>query len=274
MFDQPAAFDGAHARQLHEALIAQLTRDGLLSDDVIAAAFRATPRHHFLPGRSLDEIYADKAIAVKRDGETWLSSSSQPAIMAIMLAQLGLAPGQRVLEIGAGTGYNAALIAHIVGPTGRVISIDLDDELVAAARGHLAAAGVGGVELRAGDGALGAPDAAPFDRIIVTVGAWDLLPAWRAQLAPDGRIVLPMTLLPGQMFSLALERRGDATWEALSARPCGFVAMRGAEPHRSNLPVTPHLVLRARDERAAEEQVSAVIDKAWSRIELRWGGDA
>jgi protein-L-isoaspartate(D-aspartate) O-methyltransferase len=190
--------------------------------------------------------------------------------MAIMLAQLGLAPGQRVLEIGAGTGYNAALLARIVGPGGRVVSIDLDDDLVAAARGHLAAAGVTGVELRAGDGALGAPDAAPFDRIIVTVGAWDLLPAWREQLAPAGRIVLPMTLLPGQMLSLALEREGEQ-WVSRSARPCGFLAMRGVEPHRGGGSGGPQITLLPRAERGELEQASAVVDKAWSRIELRWG---
>ena len=74
------------------------------------------------------------------DGQP-ISSSSQPAIMAIMLDQLGLAPGQRVLEIGAGTGYNAALISHIVGAEGQVTSVDIDPELVGPAREHLASAG-------------------------------------------------------------------------------------------------------------------------------------
>lgn len=270
MTDPSAPFDQTAAQRLHEGLLDLLVQDGLLNDRAIAAAFRATPRHHFLPGHTLETIYADKAIAVKRDGDEWLSSSSQPAMMAIMLAQLGLAPGQKVLEIGAGTGYNAALIAHLVRPGGRVISIDLDQDLVETARQHLAAAGVTDVEIRQGDGARGAPDAAPFDRIIVTVGAWDLLPAWRAQLAPGGRIVLPMTLLPGQMYSLALERRDDA-WEAISARPCGFLPMRGSEAHPISTWTNPRVVVRPHDERSGKPTAAAVVEKEWSQIEIRWG---
>ncbi len=262
-------FDQEAARRLHEALIAELQREGLLNDEAIAAAFRATPRHYFLPGHPLEEIYADKAVAVKREGDEWVSSSSQPAMMAIMLAQLGLAPGQRVLEIGAGTGYNAALIAHIVGPTGRIVSMDLDQDLVDAARAHLADAGISGVELRRGDGALGAPDAAPFDRIIVTAGAWDLLPAWREQLAPDGRIVVPMTVLPGLMLSLALERR-DGHWEAVSARPCGFVPLRGSEAHPDRAWGSPQITLYPRTSRGAGVRVRAIVDKEWSQLAITW----
>jgi protein-L-isoaspartate(D-aspartate) O-methyltransferase len=269
MSDQTATFNPDEARQLHERLLASLERDGLLQDAAIAAAFRATPRHNFLPGHPLQEIYSDKAVAIKRAGDEWLSSSSQPAMMAIMLAQLGLAPGMRVLEIGAGTGYNAALLAQLVGPAGRVISIDLDEDLVEGARRNLAAAGVRGVELRRGDGAIGAPDAAPFDRIIVTVGAWDLLPAWRAQLAPGGRIVLPLTLLPGQMFSVALERRG-AVWEAVSARPCGFILMRGAAAHPGESTASPRIILRPRDAQGPGGRAAALVEKEWSQVEIRW----
>jgi protein-L-isoaspartate(D-aspartate) O-methyltransferase len=264
------SFDPEAARRMHEALIAGLQQEGLLGDEAIAAAFRATPRHHFLPGHPLNEIYADKAIAVKREGDEWISSSSQPAMMAIMLAQLGLDPGQRVLEIGAGTGYNAALMAHMVGPAGRVVSIDLDQDLVDAARGHLTAAGLSRVELRRGDGAMGAPDAAPFDRIIVTAGAWDLLPAWREQLAPEGRVVVPMTVLPGLMLSLALERRGQH-WEAVSARPCGFVPLRGSEAHPDRAWGSPQILLYPRSSRGAGVRVRAMVDKEWSQLAISWG---
>ncbi|NTU79599.1 MAG: methyltransferase domain-containing protein, partial [Chloroflexales bacterium] len=194
-------------------------------------------------------------------------------MMAIMLAQLGLAPGHCVLEVGAGTGYNAALIAHIVGPAGRVVSLDIDAELVSAAQAHLAAAGHPEVEVRHADGALGAPDAAPFDRIIVTAGAWDLLPAWRAQLVPGGRIVVPVTVLPGLMLSLALEQRGQV-WRAVSARPCGFVLLRGAEAHPGRSPGTPQITLYPRDERGASTWARATAEKEWSRIEIDWGEPA
>jgi protein-L-isoaspartate(D-aspartate) O-methyltransferase len=272
MSEQSAPFDPEAARLLHTALIEQLTRDGLLAHPAIAEAFAATPRHHFLPNHPLEVIYADRAVAVKRDGDEWLSSSSQPAMMAIMLAQLDLAPGQRVLEVGAGTGYNAALIDQIVGPGGQVVSIDLDEDLVTAARRHLLASGHPAVEVRQGDGALGAPDAAPFERIIVTVGVWDLLPAWRAQLAPGGRIVAPISLLPGLTLSLALEQRGDQ-WEAVSARPCGFLLMRGAEAHPARAWGSPRITLRPRDERGPGVQATASVTKEWNQYELHWGQD-
>jgi protein-L-isoaspartate(D-aspartate) O-methyltransferase len=255
---------------LHAALIDQLTQRGLLDDPAIAGAFAATPRHLFLPGQPLDEVYADRAIAVKREGERWLSSSSQPAMMAIMLEQLGLAPGQRVLEIGTGTGYNAALIDRIVGPSGAVVSVDLDEDLVLAARSHLATAGHAAVDVRQADGAFGAPDAAPFERIIVTVGSWDLLPSWCEQLAAGGRIVAPISLLPGLTLSLALEER-DAAWEAISARPCGFVLMRGAEAHPGRGWGTPQIRLHPRTGPAPELQAAATVEKTWNRYELRWG---
>lgn len=272
MSPRTPAFDPHAAQQMHQALVVNLTHDGLLADPAIAAAFRDTPRHLFLPNHSLEEIYADKAIAVKREGDEWISSSSQPAMMAIMLAQLGLEPGQRVLEIGTGTGYNAALIAHIVGPRGRVISVDIDAELIAVARAQLAAAGRTEVELRCADGALGAPDMAPFDRIIVTVGAWDLLPAWREQLAPGGRIVVPLTILPGLMLSLGIEQRAGR-WEAVSARPCGFLLMRGAEAHPPHTWGTPRIVLHPRTARHEGMQVVATVEKTWNRFDIFWDAE-
>lgn len=270
MTEQARSFDDGLARRLHRALLESLERDGLLGDRAIAAAFEAVPRHHFLPGHPLEQIYADQAVPVKREGDEWLSSSSQPAMMAIMLAQLDLRPGQRVLEVGAGTGYNAALIANLVGPSGRVLSLDIDADLVAAARANLDAAGWPEVELRHADGSLGAPDAAPFDRIMVTAGAWDLLPAWREQLAPGGRIVVPVTVLPGVMLSLALERRGEV-WEAVSARPCGFVLLRGAEAHPGRSWGRPAITLRPRDQRAQHVSAVAVVEKEWSQLRIVWG---
>src|SRR5512146_3300442 len=114
----------------------------VLIDPRVEAAFRAVPRHLFLPDLTPEEAYRDEAIPTKRlqTGQI-VSSSSQPSIMAIMLEQLALEPGQRVLEIGAGTGYNAALIAHLVGETGHVVSLDIDQDIVDAAWLHLAATG-------------------------------------------------------------------------------------------------------------------------------------
>jgi len=104
-------------------LVDDLRDSGRLTDPAIEAAFRAVPRHVFLPTMRAADAYQDEAFVIKTgpDGLP-LSSSSQPAIMAIMLEQLGITPGQRVLEIGTGTGYNAALMAHLVGAPGTVVS--------------------------------------------------------------------------------------------------------------------------------------------------------
>jgi protein-L-isoaspartate(D-aspartate) O-methyltransferase len=146
--------------------------------------------------------------------------------MAIMLEQLGLEAGHRVLEIGAGTGYNAALIAQIVGEAGQVVAIDIDEDLVVAARQHLAAAGFDGVDVHCADGGYGYPEAAPFDRIILTASAWDITPAWFEHLALGGRLVLPLSLRQVQQ-SVAFQRHEDHL-ESVSVADCGFMPLRGA----------------------------------------------
>ena len=185
------------------------------------------PRHVFLPAHAAADAYQDEAFVVKTgpDGLP-LSSSSQPAIMAIMLEQLGIAPGQRVLEIGTGTGYNAALMTHLVGERGTVVTMDIDPDLVGKARANLDGAGYPDVILVCGDGGFGEPGHAPYDRIIVTAGAWDLAPDWLRQLGPGGRIVLPLSVR-GIQLSVALEREAGH-WRSRSAFRCGFIRMAGA----------------------------------------------
>jgi protein-L-isoaspartate(D-aspartate) O-methyltransferase len=149
--------------------------------------------------------------------------------MAIMLDQLDLAPGQRVLEIGAGTGYNAALISHVVGPAGQVTSVDIDPDLAEAAREHLTRAGFGEVVVACADGAWGYPERAPYDRVIATVGVSDLAPAWLGQADPQARIVVPLDVR-GTQLSVAFERAGPGgPWTSRSLAPCGFMRMRGSQ---------------------------------------------
>jgi protein-L-isoaspartate(D-aspartate) O-methyltransferase len=218
--------DNPNVIALNQALVDELKSKGWIQTLGVEAAFRAVLRHHFLPGRPLDEVYSDQVIPTKQDENgQWISSSSQPAIMAIMLEQLGLEPGHKVLEIGAGTGYNAALMAHIVGETGRVVTVDIDEDLVEAARKHLRAADFDQVEVVRADGGYGYIDAAPYDRIILTVGAPDIMPAWRDQLKPNGRIVLPL-MLKGSMKSTAFEQN-DHYLESLSVKDCSFMLLRG-----------------------------------------------
>jgi protein-L-isoaspartate(D-aspartate) O-methyltransferase len=151
------------------------------------------------------EAYQDRAVVIKSDSEGLpVSASTQPTMMAVMLSQLGLAAGHRVLEIGTGTGYNAALIARIVGDQKSVVTIDVVPDLIGQARVNLTAAGYGRVTVVCGDGAAGVPDHAPYDRIIVTTGTWDLATQWWAQLGPAGRIVLPLSIR-GIQLSVGLE---------------------------------------------------------------------
>lgn len=221
---------------LREDLVRRLRDGSSPPSERVLGAFETVPRHLFLPEVPEETAYADDAIVTKRDAEGRpISSSSQPSIMAQMLDQLDLAPGRRVLEIGAGTGYNAALMAELVSPGGEVVTVDLDADLAARARENLAGAGYSGVTVVCADGAAGHPERAPYDRIIATVGVWDLAPAWLAQLAPGGRIVVPLDL-GGPQRSVAFEA-ADGYWAGRSALPCGFMRLRGtfAGPERTDV---------------------------------------
>jgi protein-L-isoaspartate(D-aspartate) O-methyltransferase len=218
---------------LREKLVEQLRERAVTA--AVREAFRAVPRHLFVPEVPPEVAYRDDAIVTKRDEDGQpISSSSQPAMMALMLDQLGLEPGQRVLEIGAGTGYNAALISHLVSPGGEVLSLDIDLDLVQRARENLARAGYPGVNAECVDGAAGFAARGPYDRIIATVGVWDLAPAWLEQLAPGGRLVVPLDL-GGVQRSVAFEQEADGHWASRSVVPCGFMRLRGslAGPERT-----------------------------------------
>ena len=214
------------AARARSALVDALRAAGRVRSPAVEAAFRAVPRHLFLPEEPLRRAYADEAVAVQFADGVATSSASQPSMMAIMLEQLDLRPGHRVLEIGAGTGYNAALMSHVVGPAGAVTAIDIDAELIARADRHLAAAGVTGVALVSGDGALGYPPGAPYDRIVLTVGSADIRPEWVAQLAPGGKLLLPLTVR-GSQLSVALTLGADGVLRSDSVRSCAFIRLRG-----------------------------------------------
>ena len=145
--------------------------------------------------------------------------------MAMMLEQLSVQSGHRVLEIGAGTGFNAALLAHLAGEAGAVTTVDIDQDLVAQGRRNLDTAGLARVEVVCSDGAEGWAANAPFDRIVLTAGADDLAPAWVEQLAPGGRLVLPLSLR-GAQRSVAFERAGEHL-VSVSIVDCGFMPLRG-----------------------------------------------
>src|SRR5262249_41424405 len=109
---------------LHRRFVDGLARRGAFTSSSVEAAFRSVPRHRFLAGVPPEETYLDRVIVTETADSLPVSASSQPSFMAVMLQQLALQPGHRVLEIGTGTGYNAALMAAIVGPGGHVVSVD------------------------------------------------------------------------------------------------------------------------------------------------------
>ncbi|MGH3853064.1 MAG: hypothetical protein ACRDR6_06115 [Pseudonocardiaceae bacterium] len=126
--------DSARAAQLRDRLTDEMMAEGTIVSNEVATAFHTVPRHLFAPGTTLEQSYAQDAVRTKRDQHgTTISSISAPWLQAMMLEQAGLRPGMRVLEIGSG-GYNAALIAEVVGADGEVTTVDIDPEVVDRAR--------------------------------------------------------------------------------------------------------------------------------------------
>ncbi len=244
-------------------MVDRLRAKRLVSVASVEAAMRAVPRHLFVPDATAERAYSDENIVTHRDADgVAVSSASAPGVVAGMLEQLDVAAGHRVLEIGAGTGYNAALLTHLVGPAGRVTTVDIDSGVVRGAHECLAAAGYRGVSVFCGDGEFGYAGYAPYDRIVVTAGAWDLPPAWVDQLAPGGRLVVPLRMR-GLTRSIAFERE-DGYWRSRSIEECGFIPMRGAggvAERNIHLGSDSGVILRIDDGQPADEKaLGAALD--------------
>ncbi|MEV0530078.1 methyltransferase, FxLD system [Streptomyces sp. NPDC050439] len=211
--------------ELRNGLVDEILSTGQVPADV-EGAMRTVPREAFLPGIELKNAYTDQAVAIKDnpDGPQPLSCASVPSVVAMMLAQLNAQRGDNILEIGAGTGYNAALLAELVGD-GAVTTIDIDSDVALHARGTLNRAGYEHVTVIERDGLLGDRRNAPYNRIIATVGVWDIPRAWWGQLEEGGRLVLPLRWR-GQTRSVALTRRGDSLVSD-GMQLCGFVPIIG-----------------------------------------------
>ncbi|MDG4803705.1 methyltransferase, FxLD system [Micromonospora sp. WMMD980] len=213
---------------LRAIMTQRLTDEKVIRTPAVRDAFDTVPRHLFVPGVTPKAAYLDDAVYTKyaADG-TKISAASQPRIVAMMLEQLDLHPGHNVLEAGAGTGYNAALMGHIVGRNGDVHTIDVDADLVEGAVAHLAAAGADNVGVLLGDGARGHGECAPYDRIIATVGVWDVPAAWLRQLAPTGRMVVPLRLRGATSRSIAFTRTPDGL-VSVDSQLAVFMPLRGS----------------------------------------------
>lgn len=214
------------AARLRNALVDQLRADGSARTPGVETALRTVPRHVFVPDVPLEDAYANAPVHIKYDTDgSSISCASQPGVVALMLDQLDAQQGERVLELGAGTGYNAGLLAHLVGESGHVTTLDVDDDLVEGARAHLSAAGITNVEAVTRDGALGYAEGAPYDRIIATVGAHGVPHAWLQQLAPGGRLLVPQRLKGTVSRSIAYEQR-DGRWMSLGSEMNTFMPLR------------------------------------------------
>ena len=209
---------------LRQLLAHRLKREKTLRDASVERALRAIPRELFAAGVTLEAAYENHVIRIKELHGEVISTLSQPAMIVEMLQQLRVRPGDRILEIGTGSGYTSALLAALAGPGGSVTTIDLEADLVAAARVRFEQLGLQRIRAHVGDGAAGAPGGAPFDRMLLTASAADIERTWWDQLSPAGRIVLPLSI-NGVQKNTAFAAAGGLL-HSDSIIDCAFVPMR------------------------------------------------
>jgi protein-L-isoaspartate(D-aspartate) O-methyltransferase len=222
--DAPAAkldpYALARARMIEE----QLRRRGVVMHSVLEA-MREIPRHLFVSHQHTERAYDDEALP-SLEGQT----ISQPFMVAIMTQELALRPGMRVLEIGTGTGYQTAILAHLVGPQGQVFTMERFEALATFARHRLEALDFHNVHFLLGDGSGGWPaqsgSAPEFDRILVTAGTPAVPPPLLAQLVEGGILVAPVGASDSQML-VRVVRQG-ATFHETQLLGCRFVPLVGA----------------------------------------------
>lgn len=196
--------------------MALLGREGFSPATLRAMA--AVDRAHFVPEVYRREAYRDAPLPIG-EGQT----ISAPHMVAMMCDVLDLRPGHRVLEVGAGSGYQAAVMARMVAPGGRVYTVERLPALAEGARRNLAAAGVQGATVVLGDGSRGLPEHAPYDRIAVTCAAPEVPPPLLAQLAPGGRMAIPLGRAVQELFLVT--RDGEVVRRPLG--PVAFVPLVG-----------------------------------------------
>jgi protein-L-isoaspartate(D-aspartate) O-methyltransferase len=178
-------------------------------------------------GEHVSTLYADRPLTLFGDDDDHIPSTiSQPSFVLRMLDMLQLRPGHTVFELGAGSGWNAALMGHLVGPEGHVYSLEIIPEVAKMAAATVEALGIKNVSIIAGDGGEGYAARAPYDRAIFTAGAYDLPHHFYEQMK-DGSLLLVVIKNEGGGDNLFLLRKTADHFESLASMPCGFVQLRG-----------------------------------------------
>ncbi|MDX2202384.1 MAG: protein-L-isoaspartate(D-aspartate) O-methyltransferase [Hyphomicrobiaceae bacterium] len=190
-------------------------------DPLVLAAMRAVPREVFVPAAQRHRAYQDRPLPIGED-----QTISQPYIVAFMIEALGLKGGEKVLEVGAGSGYAAAVLSKIAGT---VFAIERIAALAELAKANLAGAGCSNVTVRHADGTQGWPEEAPFDAILVSAGAPEVPPSLMHQLALGGRLVIPVGKDPGAQHLLCVTRTAADAWRRTDIADVRFVPLIGKE---------------------------------------------
>jgi protein-L-isoaspartate(D-aspartate) O-methyltransferase len=214
---QAAAGDSARERRQRQQMVDEQIKSRGVSSPRVLRAMEQVPRHLFVPASERGQAYEDHPLPIG-GGQT----ISQPYIVALMTALLDLPPGARVLEIGTGSGYQAAVLSRVAA---QVYSVEIVAELGARARHTLARLGYGNVHVRIGDGYRGWPEAAPFDGILLTAAPHAAPPPLVAQLKPGGRMVLPVGGFDQDL--LVVTKNADGTTRQEKVLPVRFVPMTG-----------------------------------------------
>ncbi len=209
----------------NDGLVNYLREEGVVRSRTVENAMRAVDRIHFVPERLSDDAYGDHPLQIG-----WGQTISAPHMVAIMVEELKANKGHKVLEIGTGSGYHAAVVANLVGAKGHVCSIEVVPELASIARENLERSGTGNVTVIEGDGSVGLPDKAPFDRIYYTCAAPSVPRLVLDQLGGDG-IALGVV---GPKYSTQRLIRFTRTGDTFKEEPltyCIFVPLVGRLGH-------------------------------------------
>jgi protein-L-isoaspartate(D-aspartate) O-methyltransferase len=262
--------------RLRRRLVRQLLSSSWIRTPAVRDAFLEVPREIFIPqvvrSHGIAAAYRDEAYPTMTDDQgNAISSSSQPGIMALMLEELRVERGQRILEIGAGTGYNAAMLDHMVGPKGHVTSVELEPEAARQARLSIREAGQRATVV-VGDGRNGFETNAPYDRIIVTASSLDVPLPFLEQLGQGGLLVLPLRLsdaVPFRQVIVTFERVGRRL-RSVSVIHGGFMRLRD-RPGDPSLPWPESKVVEVRD--GTEQTLVSLSGVSWGRLTEGQRGD-